>query len=348
MNTRSGILAGQEGSVRSSSLKNRKGPCPNPASLSGSRDKVIQVKELKKYFTSGLFRKTLVRAVDGVSFEIGKGETLGLVGESGSGKSTVGRCILQLIQPTSGEIFFNGANLSKVNNGMSALRKNMQIIFQDTAGALNPRMKLYDLLLEPLTVHGLVNGNGTDRVAELMERVNLPLNLMERYPHELSGGQRQRIGIARAISLNPEFIVADEAAASLDLLIQAQMLNLLKNIQSAQGISYLFISHNLNIIRRIADRVAVMYLGRFVEVGKTEEIFNNPVHPYTQALLSAVLSIDPLAPQKNRLRGEIPNPLQSPAGCRFHPRCPQAESICSQVLPPPKKINDDHWAWCHK
>lgn len=290
----------------------------------------------------------VVRASDGVTLEIKQGEVLCLVGESGCGKSTVGRCTVRLIEPTCGEIFLNGTNISNINGDIRTLRKNMQIIFQDADGALNPRMKVFDLLIEPLKVHGLVNGQRTDKVAELMEMVNLPHDLMERYPHELSGGQRQRIGIARALSLNPEFIVADEAAASLDLMVQAQMLNLLKRLQSERGISCLFISHNLRIIRLIADRVAVMYLGRFVEIGETKDIFNNAVHPYTQALLSSAPSIDPLAqPQKNMLGGEIPSPLQPPAGCRFHPRCSRSKNLCSQISPGKRHIGGDHWAWCH-
>jgi oligopeptide/dipeptide ABC transporter ATP-binding protein len=324
------------------------GQCRTTRRIFDHREKVIEVRGLKKYFTNGLFRKSVTKAVDGVSFEIGKGETFGLVGESGCGKSTVGRCTVRLIKPTCGEIFLNGTNISSINGGIRTLRKNMQIIFQDADGALNPRMKVYDLLIEPLKVHRLVNEQRTDKVAELMEMVNLSHDLTERYPHELSGGQRQRIGIARAVSVNPEFIVADEAAASLDLLVQAQMLNLLKRLQSERGISCLFISHNLSIIRLIADTVAVMYLGRFVEIGKTKDIFNNAVHPYTQALLSAVPSVDPLArPQKNMLKGEIPSPLRLPSGCRFHTRCSRSKDLCSQIAPEKRRISGSHWAWCH-
>lgn len=309
---------------------------------------MIEVRGLKKYYTSGLFRKSITKAVDGVSFEIGKGETVGLVGESGCGKSTVGRCTVRLIEPTYGKIFFNGTNIWRLNGDNRMLRKKMQIIFQDADGALNPRMRVSDLLIEPLKVHGLVDGQRNDKVAQLMEMVNLPPDLMERYPHALSGGQRQRIGIARAISLNPEFIVADEAASSLDRLVQAQMLNLLKRLQYERGIGCLFISHNLSIIRLIADRVAVMYLGRFVEIGKTKDIFNNAVHPYTQALLSATPSIDPLAqPKKNMLSGDIPSPFQPPAGCRFHPRCPRSKKLCTQIAPEKRLIDKGHWTWCN-
>lgn len=309
---------------------------------------MIEVRDLKKYFVSGLFRKSVTKAVDGVSFEIGKGETFGLVGESGCGKSTVGRCVVRLIEPTRGDILFNGINISRVNGDIRALRKKMQIIFQDADGALNPRMRVSDLLLEPLKVHGMDKGRQTDKVAELMQMVNLSRDLMARYPHELSGGQRQRIGIARAISLNPEFIVADEAAASLDLLVQAQILNLLKRLQSEHGTCCLFISHNLSIIRLIADRVAVMYLGRLVEIGETKDIFNTPAHPYTQTLLAAAPRIDsPAQPPKTIVPGEIPSPLQPPSGCRFHPRCLQSKKLCPQLAPEKRHVGKGHWVWCH-
>lgn len=349
MKKKSGISLLRNGSAASSLSESIRGENRTARGIFQLRDKVVEVRGLKKYFASGLFRKSIAKAVDGVSFEIGKGETFGLVGESGCGKSTVGRCTVRLIEPTRGEIFLHGTNISSIKGDIKTLRKNMQITFQDADGALNPRMKVSDLLIEPLKVHGLVNGQRTDKVVELMEMVNLSHDLTERYPHELSGGQRQRIGIARAISLNPKFIVADEAAASLDLLVQKQMLNLLKRLQSERGISYLFISHNLSIIRLIADRVAVMYLGRFVEIGKTKDIFSNPVHPYTQALLSAVPNIDPLVRPKinNALTGEIPSPLQPPTGCRFHPRCSRSKNLCSQITPEKRHIGGDHWAWCH-
>jgi oligopeptide/dipeptide ABC transporter ATP-binding protein len=316
--------------------------------VSHTKENLIKVKNLKKHFSSGLFHKTCVKAVDGVSFCIPRGKTLGMVGESGSGKSTVGRCILRLIKPTCGEVYFQGRDILTTKGDNRSLRKQMQIIFQDADGSMNPRIKVIDQLLEPLRVHKQLNGQTKETAAELMKLVNLSADLMDRYPHELSGGQRQRIGIARAISINPKFIVADEAAASLDLLVQAQMMELLKRLQSERGISYLYISHNLPIIQRMADTVAVMYLGRFVETGKTKDIFNSPAHPYTQALLSAAPSINPLAqPKKIILKGEIPSPLQPPCGCSFHPRCPQARTLCSQIIPEKKQIGRNHWAWCH-
>ena len=316
--------------------------------VSPMQGKLVEVKNLKKHFTSGLFRKSYVKAVDGVSFEIGEGETFALVGESGCGKSTVGRCILRLIEPTSGEVYFNSENILGSNGNLRELRRKMQIIFQDGDGSLNPRMRVFDLLTEPLRVHRLINGQSREKAAGLMKLVNLTPDLLGRYPHELSGGQRQRIGIARAMSLNPEFVVADEPAASLDLSVQAQMLELMKRLQAEFGISYLFISHNLNVVKLMADRVAVMYLGKLVEVGDTEKIFNGSAHPYTQALLSAVPTTDPSARRKRIvLKGEIPTPLNPPSGCRFHPRCPEAMGICSEIEPRLQEIGTGHSVACH-
>jgi len=312
-------------------------------------ERLIEVMDLRKYFSSGIFRKVYVKAVDGVSFEIGKGKTFGLVGESGCGKTTVGRCLLRLIEPTSGEIRFKGEDILRFNGErLRVLRRKMQIIFQDADGSLNPRMRVFDLLVEPLRVHGLLNGRGTEEVLRLLKLVNLTPDLLIRFPHELSGGQRQRIGIARAMALSPEFIVADEPAASLDLSVQAQILELMKRLQEEFGISCLLISHNLRMVKLMADRVAVMYLGRFVEVGDRERIFNGYVHPYTQALLSAALSADPVAKRKRVvLRGEIPSPLDPPSGCRFHPRCPEAKAICSEVEPELREIETGHLVACH-
>lgn len=311
-------------------------------------EKLIEVKNLKKYFSSGIFRKSYVKAVDGVSFEIRKGETFALVGESGCGKSTVGRCTLRLIEPTSGEVYFKGINILGLNRELRDLRRKMQIIFQDADGSLNPRMRILELLVEPLRVHGLLNGRGMAEALRLLELVNLTPDLLGRYPHELSGGQRQRVGIARAITLNPEFIVADEPAASLDLSVQAQMLDLMKRLQGEFGMGYLFISHNVNIVRLMAERIAVMYLGKFVEVGDTRKIFNGATHPYTQALLSAVPTTDPSARQ-NRivLEGEIPSPMNPPSGCRFHPRCPEAKAVCSEVEPALQDTGSGHLVACH-
>lgn len=313
------------------------------------QEKLIEVKDLKKHFVSGIFRKSYVRAVDGVSFEIEKKETFALVGESGCGKSTVGRCILHLTMPTSGEIRFNGTGISGLNGReLKNLRKKMQIIFQNADGSLNPRMRIFDLILEPLMVHHKVNGLARERVAELIEMVNLTPDLLDRYPYELSGGQKQRVGIARAMALNPEFIVADEPAASLDLSVQAQVLDLMKRLQTRLGMGYLFISHNLNIVKLMADRVAVMYLGKLVELGGIKSIFNSPAHPYTRALLSAVHTVNPSNRQKRiALNGEIPSPINPPSGCRFHPRCSEIKGVCSEVEPALQKRGAGHLVACH-
>lgn len=296
-----------------------------------------------------MFRKNYIKAVDGVSFEIGRGETFALVGESGCGKSTVGRCVLHLIEPSSGEIYFDGINaLNLRGEGLRNFRRRVQIIFQDADGSLNHRMKVSDLVLEPLKVHHLIRGRGEEQVGKLMEMVNLTPDLLNRYPHELSGGQRQRIGIARAVALGPEVIVADEPAASLDLSVQAQMLELMQELQDRFGISYLFISHYLNIVRLMASRMAVMYLGKFVEVGGVKDVFDYPVHPYTRALLSAVPSISMAGRQKRIvLAGEIPSPLNPPAGCRFHSRCPEAREICLEVEPELYEVTGGHLVACH-
>ena len=311
-------------------------------------ERLTEVRDLRKYFSSGIFRKVYVKAVDGVFFEIGKGETFGLVGESGCGKTTVGRCLLHLIEPTSGEVRFKGEDILRFNGErLRVLRRKMQIIFQDADGSLNPRMRVFDLLVEPLRVHGLLNGRGNEEALRLLELVNLTPDLLIRFPHELSGGQRQRIGIARAMALSPEFIVADEPAASLDLSVQAQILELMKRLQEEFGISYLLISHNLRMVKLMADRVAVMYLGKFVEVGRVEEVFKRPAHPYTQALLSAVPSLNPGGRRRILLRGEPPSPINPPPGCRFHPRCPHAQDICRECEPELKKMSGAHLVACH-
>ena len=315
--------------------------------ISGGENRpLIVVRNLKKHFISGLFRKKLVKAVDGVYFEIGRGEAFGLVGESGCGKSTVGRCLLRLLEPTAGEIYFDGIHLTKVSDGrLRALRARMQIIFQDADGSLNPRMRARDLLLEPLQVHRRLDGNRKEKLAEIMEMVNLTPDLADRYPHELSGGQRQRIGIARAVSLGPDFIVADEAAASLDLLVQTQMVDLLRRLQDEHGMSLLYISHNLTLVRRLTRRMAVMYLGKFIEMGPTETVFASPLHPYTRALIS---SVPVIAAERRRapLSGEPPSPLAPPSGCRFHPRCPQAEGRCAEIEPELSEIAPGHRVAC--
>jgi oligopeptide/dipeptide ABC transporter ATP-binding protein len=313
-------------------------------------EKLIRVNHLKKYFSSGKFSKNYVKAVDGVDFDIESGETFGLVGESGCGKSTVGRCILRLIEPTSGEVYFKGRNILDLNGDDRDLRKKMQIIFQDAEGSMNPRMTVLDHILEPLRLHRIRNGReSTEEALRLIEMVNLTPDLLNRYPHELSGGQRQRVGIARAMSLKPEFIVADEPTASLDLSVQAQMLNHLKELQKGFGIAYLFISHNLNIVRLMAKKVAVMYLGKFVEVGDSNKIFNEAAHPYTRILLSASLTArSPTGQERIVRKGEIASTLNPPPGCRFHNRCPDARSICSEVEPELVEIESDHVVACHR
>jgi oligopeptide/dipeptide ABC transporter ATP-binding protein len=309
---------------------------------------LIEVKNLKKYFSGGIFRKNYIKAVDGVSFNIKKRETFGLVGESGCGKSTVGRCLLHLLEPTSGAIRFKDRDLMDFKGDLRDLRRKMQIFFQDADGSLNPRMRVSELLLEPQKAHGLIKGKGTDNALKLMEIVNLAPDILKRYPHELSGGQRQRIGIARAMSLTPDFIVADEPTASLDLSVQAQMLYLMQKLQQDSHVSYLFISHNLKAVRIMADRLAVMYLGKFVEVGSKDKIFNQPGHPYTQALLSAVRDVAPLNNHKRIiLSGEIPSPLNPPAGCRFHPRCPKARPDCSEIEPALQEMGENHLVACN-
>lgn len=311
-------------------------------------ENVIEVKNLKKHFYSGLFRKKCVKAVNGVSFFIAKGKALGLVGESGSGKSTLGRCVLRLIEPSSGDVYFQGNNILAMNGDLRSLRQQMQIIYQDADGALNPRMKAKDILLEPLRVHNLLNGPEMEIAAKLMKLVNLSADLLDRYPNELSGGQRQRIQIARAISINPDFIIADEAIASLDLLGQAQIMNLFSRLKSERRISFFIISHNLRFLRRTTDMLAVMFFGRFVEFGKTKEIFDRPVHPYTQVLLSARTNLYPLAQEKKGATGEETVSLTRPLlGCSFHPRCPQAKAVCRHETPAKRRVNGSHWVWCH-
>ncbi len=314
---------------------------------------LLSVENLVVHFPvrRGVLARTVghVRAVDGVSFAIPQGKTLALVGESGSGKTTAGRAILRLIEPTGGRIVFDGVDLASLDGGaMRRLRKRAQLIFQDPYGSLNPRMTVYSVLAEALAVHQLrPRAQRRDRVYELLELVGLPPETADRYPNEFSGGQRQRIGIARALAVEPELIVADEPVSALDVSIQAQILNLLDDLQDRLGLTYLFIGHDLSVVRHIADTVAVMYLGRIVEMGPVEEVFTRPIHPYTKALLSAVPVADP-ASNRHRilLEGDIPSPLNPPSGCRFHPRCGDCRAECKTADPALETVRDGHQAAC--
>jgi oligopeptide/dipeptide ABC transporter ATP-binding protein len=309
---------------------------------------LVEVKELTKHFPAA--HKQIVRAVDGVSFTIQRGETFGLVGESGCGKTTVGRCLLRLIEPTGGEIRFDRRNLLELNRKeLRALRRRMQIIFQDPYSSLNPRMKVGQIVGEPLIVHGIGKRNERrERVAELLRIVGLEPDYANRYPHQFSGGQRQRIGIARALALNPDFIVADEPVSALDVSVQAQVVNLLQDLQEQFGLTYLFISHGLAVVKHISSRVGVMYLGKLVELALADEIYSRPLHPYTQALLVAIPMADPESPRReaHRLGGDVPTPLDPPSGCRFHTRCPYAMEQCKIEEPKFAEITPGHWAAC--
>ncbi|MDA0734433.1 MAG: ATP-binding cassette domain-containing protein [Chloroflexi bacterium] len=324
---------------------------------SRGEDILLEVNHLKMYFpvTSGLiFQRAVaqIKAVDDVSFFVRRGETLGLVGESGCGKTTTGRCILQLYKPTEGSIIFDGQELVGLpTRQMRAMRRQMQVIFQDPFSSLNPRMTAGNIVGEPLIVHGLVKSKAEyrDRVGELLQNVGLNPYMADRFPHEFSGGQRQRIGVARALSVDPKLIVCDEPVSALDVSIQAQVINLLEDLQERYNLTYLFIAHDLSVVRHISDRVAVMYLGRMVEIADRVEIYRNPLHPYTKALLSAVPIPDPVIDaQRERiiLTGEVPSPLNPPSGCVFHPRCPVAIDDCSKVIPDMREVEPGHWAAC--
>ena len=315
---------------------------------------LLTVGLLKKYFPldRGMFSRTkaVVRAVDGVSFELQKGETLGLVGESGSGKTTVGRCILRLIKPTSGDVLFDNMNVTRLPaSELKRLRRQMQIIFQDPYGCLTPRMRIRTILKEPLEIHGIgTKADRTDRVVTILRRVGLRPEHMNRFPHEFSGGQRQRIAIARTLMVNPELIIADEPVSALDVSIQAQIINLLVALQRELGLSYLLISHDLSVVHYMCDRIAVMYLGKIVEMTSRSELYLNPLHPYTQALLSAIPEPN-TGPKREKilLGGEVPSPINPPAGCSFHPRCNYKMETCTKVEPLLKGVGDSHWVSCH-
>jgi oligopeptide transport system ATP-binding protein len=318
---------------------------------------LLQVENLVKYFPvgGGMFSKPagLVRAIDGVSFTLNRGETLGLVGESGCGKTTTGRCILQLERPTSGRIVFEGVDLTKLDEAaLRTVRRRVQVIFQDPYSSLNPRMTIGQILAEPLKVHGIVPDpeNRQARVQELLEQVGLLPQHAKRYPHQLSGGQRQRVGIARALAMEPSLLICDEPVSALDVSIQAQIINLLEDLQTRLGLTYLFIAHDLSVVRHISDRVAVMYLGKIVEIADRTALYEEPLHPYTRALLSAVPIPDPAVEatrERTVLRGEVPSPLKPPPGCVFHPRCPIAVDRCSAELPTLRELRRAHSGACH-
>ncbi len=316
--------------------------------------KILEVQNLTKFFpvVGGVFSRPVgwVKAVDDVSFHVYEGETFALVGESGSGKTTAGKTVLRLHEPTKGKIFFEDKEITKLSQSeMRPLRKDMQIIFQDPYGSLNPRMPIGEMIREPLMVHGIgTKKEQEERVIEIMKLVGLRPEYVRRYPHEFSGGQRQRIGIARAIVLNPKFVVADEPVSALDASIQAQVLNLLLELQQKLALTYLFIAHNLAVVRHVSDRIGVMYLGKVVEVSETRELFSTPLHPYTQALLSAIPIPDPeIKKERILLQGDIPSPINPPSGCRFRTRCRFAKDICKQQEPPLVDVGGEHYVACH-
>ena len=324
--------------------------------MSNATENLVEVQDLFMYFpvTAGIMQKRVadVKAVDGVSFFIKKGETLGLVGESGCGKTTTGRCILQLYEGMRGKIIFDGTELTGLKREqMRRMRRYMQLIFQDPFASLDPRMTAGEIIGEPLKVHGLAKGQEyRDQVAELFRMVELEPFMADRYPHEFSGGQRQRIGIARALAVRPAFIVCDEPVSALDVSIQAQVIILLERLRDELNLTYLFIAHDLSVVRNISDRVAVMYLGRIVEITNADEIYANPLHPYTVALLSAVPIPDPAVDRTREriiLAGDVPSPINPPRGCNFNPRCAQAMDICREETPELRNIGGEHWVACH-
>jgi peptide/nickel transport system ATP-binding protein/oligopeptide transport system ATP-binding protein len=320
---------------------------------SNGKHNLIEVENLVKYFPvrGGLLQRVVawVQAVDDVSFFIREGETLGLVGESGCGKTTVGRTMLRLIEPTSGKVYFDGVNVFNLRGReLKKMRRNMQIIFQDPYASLDPRMPIGESIAEGLKIHNIgTHSERYDVVIDMLRKVGLEDYHVRRYPHEFSGGQRQRIGIARALALRPKFIVCDEPVSALDVSIQSQVLNILKDLQKDYSLTYMFIAHNLSVVEHISDRVAVMYLGKLVEMAAREELFRNPLHPYTQALMSAIPIPDPtIKRERIILPGDVPSPLNPPSGCRFHPRCPVVMDHCSVEEPKFKEVSPDHWVAC--
>lgn len=323
---------------------------PNDNTVNGDAPVLLEIRELKKYFKVG--RETL-KAVDGISLQIKKGETFGLVGESGCGKSTAGRVLVRLYEPSGGEILYGGDDITKAKgDAAKVLNRKLQMIFQDPQASLNPRMIVGDIIAEGLDIHGLAANKKErqERVQELLKTVGLSEEHAGRYPHEFSGGQRQRIGIARALAVDPEFIVADEPVSALDVSIQAQVINLLKKLQREKGLTYLFISHDLSVVKYISDRVGVMYLGAMVEMTDSDKLYEDPLHPYTQALLSAVPVPDPdVEGRRERivLEGDVPSPVNPPSGCRFRTRCPQAMDVCAEIVPEMREIKPGHLTACH-
>jgi oligopeptide/dipeptide ABC transporter ATP-binding protein len=321
----------------------------SPAKPKNNQEALVEVRNLKKYFNTG---SGVVKAVSDVSFAIKKGETLGVVGESGCGKSTMGRTVLRLYDATEGEVRFEGKNVHKAGSGeLKKLRRDMQMIFQDPYASLNPRMTIEDIIGEALDLHHLASGaKRKERIQELLKLVGLRPEHINRFPHEFSGGQRQRIGIARALAVEPKFIVCDEPISALDVSIQAQVVNLLSDLQDKFGLTYLFIAHDLSMVKHISDRVAVMYLGKMAELSASEELYENPLHPYTQALLSAIPIPDPEVERKRQrvvLEGDVPSPMNPPSGCHFRTRCPRAMESCAKIEPVWQEVKPDHFVACH-
>ncbi|MFD2209842.1 ABC transporter ATP-binding protein [Virgibacillus halophilus] len=320
--------------------------------MANTKEKLLEIRNLKKHFK--IDSTNVLKAVDGISFDIFKGETFGLVGESGCGKSTAGRTILRLYEATEGEVNFKGENVhaKKSKKDLKKFNRSMQMIFQDPYASLNPRMTVKDIIAEGIDIHGLVKNNKqrSEVVNQLLQTVGLNSDHGNRYPHEFSGGQRQRIGIARALAVNPDFIVADEPISALDVSIQAQVVNLLKELQQERDLTYLFIAHDLSMVKHISDRVGVMYLGAMAEIATSDELYKRPMHPYTQALLSAIPLADPEVERTREriiIEGDIPSPINPPSGCRFRTRCPMAMEVCSKIVPELKEYEDGHWAACH-